>query len=356
MAFDDILKALNKQATKDPHMRVYQAGDITMGSHIPFGVPSGIPRLDLHLGKPGLPAGKVIEYFGFERTGKTTAALHAIAQAQRMGGSGVFIDAERAFSRDRALEIGLDPDNNFLPLEADTIESMFRTLDTVIKANLDSGDNKPVVIVVDSVTAVVSENELKKDIGEIQRVGSDAVTIRYNMRKIMKDIAASKVIVIFINHAISNITANKYAKQSTSAGGHAIKFFASLRCEFKNSGKIKGTGDSELAGQKINISIEKSKLGDVPNPLIKDISLFGKNGFDLATELFEAGKESDWLKGPNVQTYTLRLPDVEPMDFKSKDWPWVVENHGKAFKLYRLWREWCKENGKITSWASKYGG
>jgi hypothetical protein len=86
------------------------------------------------------------------------------------------------------------------------------------------------------------------------------------------------------------------------------------------------------------------------------VVLFGTNGFDLATELLEAGKESGWLKGPNQQTYTLRLPDTEPVNFKAKDWPWIIEQHGNAHKMYRLWREWCKENGKITSWASKYGG
>jgi recombination protein RecA len=355
MAFDDILKALNKKASKDPHMRVYQAGDITMGSHIPFGVPSGIPRLDLRLGKQGLPAGKVIEYFGFERTGKTTAALHAIAQAQRMGGSGVFIDAERSFSRDRALEIGLDPDNNFATSEADTIESMFRTLDAVIQSNIEEPSDKPVVIVVDSVTAVASEQEMKKEYGEVQRVGEDARVLRNCMRKIMKDIAASKVIVIFINHAVSTISAHKFAKQSTSAGGHAIKFFATLRCGFSNSGNEVDKSTKERRGQKINIVIEKSKLGDVPEPLIQDVILFGKNGFDLGTELFEAGKESKWLKGPNQQTYMLRLPDVEPMEFKAKDWSWIMENNGGAYKLYRLWRKWCMEQGKITSWASKYG-
>jgi recombination protein RecA len=356
MAFDDILKAVKKAADKDPHTRVYEAGDITMGSHIPFGVPSGIPRLDLRLGKPGLPAGKVIEYFGFERSGKTTAALHAVAQVQRMGGGGIFIDTEHSFNRDRALEIGVDPDNNFSVLECDTIEAIFRTLDTFIQSKLSGEDDTPLLIMVDSVTAVTSETEMKKKYGEVQRVGEDARVLRYNTRKIMKDIAASNVIVIFINHAVSTISANKYAKQSTSAGGHALKFFAALRCEFKNSGNLTTADKSERRGQKINIAIEKSKIGDVPKPLINDVVLFGTNGFDLATELLEAGKESGWLKGPNQQTYTLRLPDTEPVDFKAKDWPWIIEQHGNAHKMYRLWREWCKENGKITSWASKYGG
>ena len=356
MAFEDILKRLEKGAKKDPHTHVYRPGDITMGSHIPFGIPSGIPRLDLRLGKPGLPAGKVIEFYGFQMSGKTTAALHAIAQAQRLGGSGILIDTERAYDTARTAAIGVNTDVNFTPIECDTLEATFRTLNEIVQAEIENPSGTPVVVVVDSVTAVTSEAEYDKEFGEVARIGEDARVLRWNMRKLMGDLAKSKVCIIFINHAVSKMAANKYAKQSDSAGGYAIKFFASLRCEFRNAGWEMTADKKGRVGQKIGVKIEKSKLGELRNPQINDVILKVDNGFDLATELFQAGIESGWLGRPNAQTYTYTDPDdSETLEFKKADWPRLVENSGGPYKLYKEWRQWCREHGKITDWSEIYG-
>ena len=131
--FEDVYKHLKKSTKEDPHSRIFKAGDIKISGNVPYGILSGIPRLDFSLGRPGLPVGRVIEYFGFEMSGKTTAALHALAQAQRCGGGGLYIDAEYSWDEDRAIDIGIDPYTNFILSQVDTIEGIFRVLDETIK-------------------------------------------------------------------------------------------------------------------------------------------------------------------------------------------------------------------------------
>jgi len=306
MSFDGILKNVQKAAKEDPHSRAYKAGDIEITSGVPYGILSGIPRLDLNIGRPGLPAGKVVEFYGFEMCGKTTAALHVLAQAQKAGGGGMYIDAEYSWDEDRAIDLGIDPDVNFMLSEVDTIEATFRQMDAAIQSVMDT-DFGPFVIIVDSITGVCNEHELGKEYGEVARVGEDARAIRNGMRKIMKDISKSNVLVIFINHAISKIGAMQYAKQSDSSGGKAIKFYATLRCNFNSAGNIQTEKDSvkkqkKRLGQKVNIKIDKLKKSRLEFPEIKEVALMGVNGFDLEMELFEAGKESGLIERVNTQT------------------------------------------------------
>ena len=264
MSFDKIFSHIQKAIDKDPNATIRKSGDINIRSRIPFGIPSGIPELDLRLGRPGLPAGRVIEYFGFERSGKTCAALQAIAQAQRMGGGGYFIDTQFSYDEERARDLGIDPDVNFAVGEAKTIEGIFRNMDAALDGLIESGFNKPFVMVVDSITAVETEHNNNLEIGAELRVGEDARRIRSGLKKLNEKIASSKACVIFINHAISTIAANKFAKQSASAGGHAIKFFATVRLQFTEGSDVKD-GDKRI-GQNVYLRIEKLKNSNLEFP------------------------------------------------------------------------------------------
>lgn len=352
MSFEAIYKTIQKSAKEDKDSSIHKAGDISLNGSVPYGIPSGIPRLDLSIGRPGLPAGRVIEYFGFEGSGKTTAALHAIAQAQRMGGGGLYIDAEYAWDDERAEQIGVDIDTNFLIGEVNTVEGIFRQLDSTIQGKINAGYNKPFVAVVDSITGVTTEHEDKKEYGQEARVGQDARVIRGGMKKLMKDVAKSKICLIFINHAINKIGAMAFAKQSQSAGGHAIKFYSTLRCEFAATGQIKDDKDRDLRlGQKVNINIEKLKKSRLEHPKIKDVHLLNDNGFDLTTELLEGAVQCGFVVHPkSSQSYTLQHPQV--VEFSKKDWKQVVLELGGPQKAYEMMLSWATEQGILRPWTA----
>ena len=289
MSFEKIFSHIQKAIDKDPNARIRKSGDIDISSRIPFGIPSGIPELDLRLGKPGLPAGRVTEYFGFERCGKTTAAIQAIAQAQRMGGGGYFIDTEFAYDENRCHDLGVDTDVNFALGEAGSIEGVFRNMDAALDGLIASNFNKPFIIVVDSLTAVETEHNKSLEIGAEPRLGEDARRIRSGIRKINEKIARSKACVIFINHAIATAATNKYAKQSTSAGGHAIKFFSTVRLQFSEGSDVRE--DDKRIGQNVYLKIEKLRNSKLEFPKL-DMVLLNETVFDVETSLLNAMVEA----------------------------------------------------------------
>lgn len=347
MSFDSIFKGIQKSIEGDKNSRLYKSGDITMNSEVPYGILTGIPRLDLAIGRPGYPAGKVIEAFGFEKSGKSTALQHAIAQAQRAGGGGLLIDTEFSYDEDRAIQLGIDPDKNFAVAEADSVESIFRIVDGAITSILDSGFDGPFIVGVDSITGVATELEHKKKFGEAARVGEDARAIRGSMRKLMPKLAKSKVCLYFVNHAIAKVAAMAFAKQSDSSGGHAIKFFASLRCSFAGSGQLSdGTKEEKkLDGQKISIRVEKLKRAALSHPVINDIELRNDFGISLTNELLLAGKKTGFIEVLNQRT--SKYKDI---DFTNPDWPDVVKEVGGPQKVYNEFIEDSITKGLLRPW------
>jgi recombination protein RecA len=345
--FGDIFKGVEKDLAKDTNSVFHKPDDIYVASVVPYGILTGIPQLDYSIGRPGVPVGKVIEFFGFEKTGKTTAALHILANAQRMGGGGVFIDTEFSWDENRFIEIGGDPAKNFRPSEADTMEAIFRQIDSILTHILDTEFNKPFVIVVDSITAAETEYNKAREFGEEARVGQDARTIRSGMRKIMSKVARSNVCLIFINHAISTIAKSPFAKQSMSAGGHAIKLFATLRCGFTDGTNLWKTKDGEKIriGQETYITIEKLKQSKLEHPKIKT-QLLNDVGFDTRGDLLEAGTRTGWIIPKNQKVFTLN-----EREFDKKSWGDVVDELGGTTKAYTTWIKWCIDSGKIRSWS-----
>ncbi len=356
MSYDSLFKHMQKALEKDEYGSVHRAGDITISSTIPYGILSGIPRLDYVIGRPGLPVGKVIEFFGLPGVGKTTAALHVLAQAQQAGGGGYFIDAEASWDENRATEIGVDVNKNFFVGNADSVEAIFRQIDEILEWRIKEDNfDEPCVVVVDSVTGKGNETELdrKKKIGQELKVGEDARVIRGCMRQVVSRIAKTKTLVLFVNHAIAKIGAGPYQKQSDSSGGYAIKFYSSLRCSFVNAG-LMTTGDKDnkrKEGQKVNIRVEKLKNSRLEILEVKEASLMGENGIDLSAELFEAGKFSGMLSKVNNQCYKF-----EEQEFYREDWDRIVHSKGGPQGMYNHFIEWCIANDKMTHWGEKLYG
>lgn len=349
-SFDTIFKAVEKAVEKDPMVSVHKAGDITISSHIPFSIPSGIPELDFNFGRPGWPAGRCIELFGWEACGKTTLAYHAIAQAQRMGGGGYFIDTEKSWDENRAVQCGVNPNIKFSIGDADSIEGAFRLVDAICDARLDDNDGTPFVIVIDSITGTATEFMKTHDQGKEERLGQDARAIRGGMRRIMEKIARAKINLFMINHAISTIPKHRFAKQSEAAGGHAIKFLSTIRVNLANLGWIhKGADENkERIGQNITMKIEKLKGSSMQYTEVKEIQLLNTIGFDTESNLLDAGIKAGWIEhSKGSKSYSLG-----GNSFPRSDWPVVVSEMGGLDEAYKTFVGWCMEAGLMKPWGA----
>ena len=280
--------------------------------------------------------------------GKTTLAYHAIAQAQRMGGGGFFIDTEKSWDEDRASQIGVDTANDFAVGDADSVEGAFRIVQSILKARLNNNDGKPFIIVIDSITGTATESMKAKEMGAEERLGQDARAIRGGMRRIGPDVAESKVNLFMINHAISTIPKFKYAKQSEAAGGHAIKLFSTVRCFMANLGWIKDEKiEGKRLGQRVGIKVEKLKGSRLDWPEVKELRLLNTIGFDTEDNLLTAGIKAGWIDhSKGSKTYKFG-----ELDFPKADWPAVVEDHGGTQAAYKEFIDWCIEDGSMLPWS-----
>jgi recombination protein RecA len=347
--FDAIFKAVAKKTKDDGLASVHKAGDVSLSSNIPFGILTGIPELDFNIGKPGWPAGRCVELFGFEHCGKTTLAYQAIAEAQRKGGGGYFIDTEKSWDAHRARQCGVDPYVNFGIADVDSIEAAFRTMLAIIESRMEYPDSAPFVIVVDSVTGTATEFMKKHEMGKEERVGQDARAIRGGMRRVTADIANANINLIMINHAISTIPKFQFAKQSEAAGGHAIKLFSTVRINLAPLGwYTEGPKDNKRRiGQKIKLKVEKLKGSSMMYPEVKEVILLNTHGFDTESNLLDAGIKAGWIQHTKgSQTYTLY--DDE---FPKVDWPSIVLQHGGIHEMYEEFVDWCIGEGLMSKWS-----
>jgi len=212
-------------------------------------VPTGSISLDTALGVGGVPRGRVIEIYGPEGGGKTTLALHILAEAQKQGGVGAFIDAEHALDPDWAKKIGVNMDD-LLISQPDSGEQALQIIETLVR----SGEVD--VIVVDSVAALVPQAEIAGEMGEFQ-IGLQARLMSQALRKLSGIISKTKTVVIFLNQTRMKIGV-LYGNPETTPGGLALKFYASVRIDLRRIAQIKH-GD-EIIGNRIKAKIVKNKV------------------------------------------------------------------------------------------------
>lgn len=339
-----LVARLNKEAKA--HSVTAIGTDITLDSYVPFGIPTMIPQLDLSIGRPGWPVGRSAELFGFEATGKTTAGLHAMASAQRMGAVTHFLDSEKCWDADRARQCGVDPDNVMVS-DVDSIEAMFRTIENVLDAL--EGEDVLYLAVVDSVTGVLSEHELDKEIGEEPRVGQDARTIRIAMRKLTTKIAERNAVVLFVNHATEKINSLGWGEQSQAAGGHAIKLFSSVRASFGFVQQLfdKKGAEKEREGQISKIMVKKNKVSKTGRPDFR-VELTA-NGFDLDNGLLEAFRQIGLMEDVKKGVYHFKPAEAT---VTKKTWPKIVEERGGSWEMYKYFLKVAQEMGHIKPYGT----
>ena len=246
-------------------------------------ISTGSISLDYALGVGGLPKGRIIEIFGPESSGKTTLALHVIAEAQKQGGIGAFIDAEHAFDRFYAKKLGVDIDN-LLVSQPDNGEQALEIAENLIRSGAID------VIVIDSVAALTPKSELEGEMGD-SKMGLQARLMSQAMRKLTATISKTSTVCIFINQLREKIGV-MFGNPETTTGGNALKFYASVRMDIRRVTTLKD-GDTPI-GNQVRVKVVKNKVAPPFRKAEFEIS-FGE-GINHIAELVDLGTELGILK------------------------------------------------------------
>ena len=324
-ALEAALGQIEKQFGKGSVMKLGEYQDMNIDA-----IPTGALNLDIALGIGGLPRGRIIEIFGPESSGKTTLALHAIAEAQKLGGEAAFIDAEHALDPVYAKHLGVDIDN-LIVSQPDTGEQALEIAEALIRSGAID------IIVVDSVAALVPKAEIDGDMGDTH-VALQARLMSQALRKLAGVLNKSKTAIIFINQLREKVGI-MFGNPETTPGGRALKFYASVRLDIRKIENIKT--DGEMIGCRAKVKVIKNKVAPPFREAEVDI-IYGKgisregNILDLAVTLGFIEKSGAWFNykdqkigqgRENAKQYLAENPKV--MDELEKK---IRDNFSQAFE------------------------
>lgn len=254
-------------------------------------IPSGSLSLDIALGIGGFPRGRVIEIYGPESSGKTTLALHAVANAQKMGGVAAFVDAEHALDPQYAEKLGVNT-RELLVSQPDAGEQALDIVETLVRS--DAVD----IIVIDSVAALTPQSEIDGEMGD-HHVGKQARLMSQALRKLTPIMSKSNVVVIFINQIRMKIGV-MFGNPETTTGGNALKFYSSVRLEVRRAAQIK-SGD-DVVGNRVKVKVVKNKVA--PPFKISEFDIMYNEGISLAGDVLDVAVKYGVIdKRGNSYTY-----------------------------------------------------
>ncbi len=324
-ALDAALSQIEKQFGKGSVMKLGECKEMNVES-----ISTGALSLDIALGIGGIPKGRIVEIYGPESSGKTTLALHAIAEAQKNGGEAAFIDAEHALDPIYAKKLGVDIDN-LIVSQPDTGEQALEIAEALIRSGAID------IIVVDSVAALVPKAEIDGDMGD-SHIGLQARLMSQGLRKLAGAINKSNSIIIFINQLREKVGV-MFGNPETTTGGRALKFYSSVRMDIRKIENIKI--DGEVTGSRTRVKIVKNKVAPPFREAEFDI-VYGKGIsregciLDLAVNLDIIEKSGSWFSyngdkigqgRENVKSYLADNPKIAD-EIEKK----VRDNYAKAFE------------------------
>ncbi|MBQ1264989.1 MAG: recombinase RecA, partial [Oscillospiraceae bacterium] len=277
-ALDTALQQIEKNFGKGTVMRLGDKPEMAVDA-----IPTGSLALDTALGIGGVPKGRIIEIYGPESSGKTTLALHIVAQAQKQGGEVAFVDAEHALDPDYAAAIGVDIDS-MLVSQPDTGEQALEITDALVRSGAVD------VVVVDSVAALTPRAEIEGEMGDTF-VGLQARLMSQALRKLAGNISRTNCIVIFINQLRMKIGV-MYGNPETTTGGNALKFYASVRIDIRRIEAIKN--GTEIVGNRTRAKIVKNKVAPPFKEAVFDI-MYGE-GISKWGEMLDIGVQLDIIQ------------------------------------------------------------
>ena len=324
-ALDAAMSQIEKQFGKGSVMKLGEFKSMNVEA-----ISTGALNLDIALGIGGIPKGRIIEIFGPESSGKTTLALHAVAEAQKLGGEAAFIDAEHALDPVYAKKIGVDVDN-LIVSQPDTGEQALEIAEALIRSGAID------IIVVDSVAALVPKAEIDGDMGD-SHIGLQARLMSQALRKLAGAINKTNAIIIFINQLREKVGI-MFGNPETTPGGRALKFYSSVRMDIRRIENIKV--DGQVVGNRTRVKIVKNKVAPPFREAEFDI-VYGKgiskegSILDLAVELDIIQKSGSWFSyngerigqgRENVKAYIAERPELmAELDKKIRD------NFNQAFE------------------------